>query len=122
MENGNYQNKIKALPSLKNTRYENIFKLYKNENINQYYYNLLQSIYLPENINDDFIYYQLVNERIPWTIISFNAYKTIDLWWLICLTNKIYNPVKYPDRGTLLKIIKPIYVNTILNEIKLSLK
>lgn len=122
MENGNYQNKIKSLPSLKNTRYENIFKLYKTKEINQYYYNLLQSIYLPENINDDFVYYQLVNEKIPWTIISFNAYKTIDLWWLICLTNKVYNPVKYPDRGTLLKIIKPIYVNTILNEIKLSLK
>lgn len=122
MQTGNYQNKIKALPSLKNTRYENIFKLYQTENINQYYYNLLQSIYLPENINEDFVYYQLVNDKIPWTIISFNAYKTIDLWWLICLTNKVYNPVKYPDRGTLLKIIKPLYVNTILNEIKLSLK
>jgi hypothetical protein len=122
MDNGNFQNKIKALTPLKNTRYENIFKLYKTGDKSQYFYNLLQSIYLPENLNEDFIYYQLVNDKIPWTIISYNAYKTIELWWLICLTNKIYNPVKYPDRGTLLKIIKPIYVNTVLNEIKLSLK
>jgi len=122
MENGNFQNKIKALPPLKNTRYENIFKLYKIGEKSQYYYNLLQSIYLPENLNEDFVYYQLVNDKIPWTIISYNAYKTIELWWLICLTNKIFNPIKYPDRGTLLKIIKPIYVNTVLNEIKLSLK
>ncbi len=122
MENGNFQNKIKALTPLKNTRYENIFKLYKTGDKSQYFYNLLQSIYLPENLNEDFIYYQLVNDKIPWTIISYNAYKTIELWWLICLTNKIYNPIKYPDRGTLLKIIKPIYVNTVLNEIKLSLK
>lgn len=118
---GNYQNKIDNLKPLKATRYENIFKLYTN-NDSQYYYNLLQSIYLPENINEEFVYYQLVNESLPWTIISFNAYKTIDLWWLICLTNNIYNPVKFPDKGSLIKIIKPSYVNTVLNEIKLNLK
>ena len=83
MENGNFQNKIKALTPLKNTRYENIFKLYKTGDKSQYFYNLLQSIYLPENLNEDFIYYQLVNDKIPWTIISYNAYKTIELWWLI---------------------------------------
>lgn len=118
---GNYQNKIQGLKPLKSTRYENIFKLYSNSN-SQFYYNLLQSIYLPENINEDFVYYQLVSESIPWTIISFNAYKTIDLWWLICLANNIYNPVKFPDKGSLIKIIKPSYVNTVLNEIKLNLK
>lgn len=118
---GKFQNKLADLPVLKNLRYENIFKIYKNED-NLYYYNLLQSIFLPENLNEDLIYYQSINSKTPWTLISFNAYKTIELWWLICLTNQIFNPVKFPDRGTVLKIIKPQYVPNVLNEIKQALK
>lgn len=118
---GSKQNSISNLPQLKNTRYENIFKLYKTDN-QQYYYNLLQSIYLPENIDDNYVFYQQINNKTPWTIISFNAYKTIDLWWLICLANKIYNPIKFPEAGSVVKVVKPQYVSTILNEIKLALK
>lgn len=118
---GNYQNKLADLPVLKNLRYENIFRVYKNKD-NNYYYNLLQSIFLPEKLNEDLIYYQSVNSKTPWTLISFNAYKTIELWWLICLTNQVFNPIKFPDRGTILKIIKPQYVPNILNEVKQALK
>ena len=118
---GTYQNKLSDLPVLKNLRYENIFKVYTTGN-SQYYYNLLQSIFLPEKLNSDLIYYQSLNTKTPWTVVSFNAYKTIELWWLICLSNQIYNPVKFPDRGAVLKIIKPQYVPNILNEIKQALK
>jgi len=114
---GKKQNSITELEQLKSTRYSNIFKLYKNES-NIYFYNLLQSIYLPENIDDTLVYYQQISTRMPWTSISFNAYKTIDLWWLICLTNKVYNPVKFPENGTVIKIIKPQYVSNILDEIR----
>lgn len=114
---GKKQNSITELEQLKSTRYENIFKLYKNED-SIYYYNLLQSIYLPENIDDTLVYYQQVSTKMPWTAISFNAYKTIDLWWLICLTNKVYNPVKFPENGAVIKIIKPQYVSNILDEIR----
>lgn len=115
------QNFIRELPQLKTTRYENIFKLYSTEN-NQYFYNLLQSIYLPQNIDENYVYYQQINKRTPWTIISFNAYKTIDLWWLICLANQIYNPIKFPETGTIVKIIKPQYVSVVLNELKQQIK
>jgi len=117
---GNRQNTISDLPQLKTTRYENIFKLYKTGN-SQYFYNLLQSVYLPDSIDDSLVYYQQVTQKMPWTVISFNAYKTIDLWWLICLTNKVFNPIKSPDTGTILKIIKPQYVPTVLNELKTAL-
>lgn len=117
---GQFQNNIESLPGLKNTRYENIFKLYKNNSL--YYYNLLQSVYLPDNINEEYLYYQQINKRMPWTTVSYNAYKTIDLWWLICLTNKVYNPIKFPEQGTLIKVIKPDYVGSVLNEIRLALK
>jgi len=118
---GNFQNKLADLPVLKNLRYENIFRVYTNKN-NQYYYNLLQSVFMPENLNEEYVYYQSINSKTPWTLISFNAYRTVELWWLICLTNQIFNPVKFPDRGTVLKIIKPQYVPNILNEIKQALK
>ena len=118
---GTFQNSLEDLPKLKSTRYENIFKLYSTS-YNHYYYNLIQSVFLPDSINPDYIYYQQVTTKMPWTTISYNAYKTIELWWLICLTNKIYNPVEFPDKGTLLKIIKPQYVTNILNEIKTALK
>jgi len=117
---GKRQNTIEGLQSLKNIRYENIFRLYKNDS-EKYYYNLLQSIFLPQNLNPDLLFYQQINQKMPWTIISFNAYKTIDLWWLICLTNQIYNPVKFPDTGTIIKIIKPQYVSNIISEIREAL-
>jgi hypothetical protein len=116
MDLGQYQNSIPALNQLNNNRYERIFKMFTTDN-NQYYYNLIQSIYLPNNIDDSKVYYLTVKQNIPWTMISFNAYGSIELWWLIMLTNKIYNPLVNPANGQVLKIIKPEYIPVILNEI-----
>jgi hypothetical protein len=118
---GQFQNTINDLPSLKAYRYENIFKLYTTEN-GQYYYNLLQSLALPDKINNDYIYYMPVTASIPWTVISYNAYKTTELWWLICLVNNITNPIKAPSEGTLVKVIKPQYIMSILSEIARALR
>lgn len=118
---GVYQNNVATLPTLRTTRYENIFKLYTTD-ISQYYYNLIQSIYLPDSIAEEFLYYQAISNKMPWTMISFNAYRTMDLWWLICLVNKIYNPVKSPERGTVIKIVKKEYVSIVLSEIKNALR
>lgn len=118
---GEFQSNITSLPFLKSYRYENIFKLYKT-NKDQYYYNLLQSVFLPDKIDQDFIYYQLLSKTMPWTAVSFNAYKTIELWWLVCLTNKIYNPIKLPKENQLIKLIRPQYVPTVINEITRAIK
>jgi len=117
---GQFQNSITDLPSLNSIRYENIFKIYKNKD-NQYYYNLLQSLFLPNNIDGTKFYNMLISSRMPWTTVSFNAYKTIELWWLICLTNQIYNPVDFAKAGSSLKIIKTQYVPGIIYEIKNTL-
>jgi hypothetical protein len=120
MDLGQYQNSITSLPSLNNNRYERIFKMFKTDN-NQYYYNLLQSIYLPDRIDDSKVFYLTVTQNLPWTMISFNAYGNIELWWLIMLTNKAYNPLINPKNGQVLKLIKPEYIPDILNEISNSL-
>ena len=117
---GQYQNSIPALPTLNTFRYERIFKLYTTTN-NQYYYNLLQSIYLPDEIDDTKVFYLTVKQQLPWTMISYNAYGNIELWWLVMLTNKIYNPIKAPEVGTVIKLIKPEYIPSILKEISTAL-
>jgi nucleoid-associated protein YgaU len=117
---GQYQNAITSLPNLNTFRYERIFKMYSTDQ-NQYYYNLLQSIFLPDEIDDSKVFYLNVKQNLPWTMISFNAYGNIELWWLIMLTNKIYNPIKNPPVGSVLKLIKPEYIAEILKEISNSL-
>lgn len=114
---GDFQNNIKDLPQLNSTRYENIFKVYKEKDY-YYYYNLIQSIYLPSVIDDEKVFYMVISNRMPWTSISYNAYKTIDLWWLICLANNVFNPVEFAKAGTSIKIIKSIYVNDIIRDIR----
>jgi hypothetical protein len=117
---GQYQNSIPALPNLNIYRYEKIFKLYQTAD-NQYFYNLIQSIFLPDKLDERALFYITVRQQQPWTTISYNVYQTIELWWLILLTNKIYNPFKLPSTGTVLKIIKPEYIPDILKEINSSL-
>lgn len=114
---GQNQNDIPDLEPLNPSRYENIFKLYKDTN-SIYFYNILNNIVVPESIDKQFYYTIKVNRRVPWTTISYEQYGTIDLWWFICLVNKINNPIKFVDPGTELKVIKRNYLATILNIIQ----
>ena len=45
----------------------------------------------------------------------------MDLWWLICLANKINNPLNLAEVGQKLKIIKREFIKFILDEIRLKL-
>jgi len=114
---GKYQNDITKLGSLSPSRYENIFKLYLDGN-NDYFYNILNSINIPEEIDKTYYYVVVVNRRVPWTTISYEQYQNIDLWWLICLINNINNPIKFAEPGKELKIIRQEFVPLILNNIK----
>jgi hypothetical protein len=118
---GQYQNNISKLPDLNAYRYERIFKLYQTAD-NQYFYNILNSVFLPDRLDERVIFYLTVKKSEPWTMISFNAYQTIELWWLILLTNKIFNPFELPKTGTVLKLIKPEFIPTVLKEINAALK
>ena len=117
---GLFQNQIKDLPTLNVYRYEKIFRMYKNNGL-QYFYNIIQALNLPEDIDETKIYYTVVKQNEPWTMISFKAYKTIELWWLICLLNKINNPLKFPSTGTAIKLLRPQFLPDIFNEIEKNL-
>lgn len=119
-QTGEYQNNIEELPKLSPTKYENIFKVYTTTN-KQYYYNILNTIQLPDDINPSIFYTIQVSQKMPWTMISFNEYQTMDLWWLICLANKIDDPLRLAEVGTNLNIIRTEFIKFILDEIKLKL-
>jgi hypothetical protein len=111
-----YQNKIKELPRLENVRYENIFKLAKSDKF--FFYNIIKKISIPEDISPEVFFELRINSDKPWTTLSNDIYGTQDLWWLICLANKIQNPINNPELGKIYKIIKADYVSLILTEIK----
>lgn len=110
------QNNISTLPTLSQLRLENLFNVYNNGS--NYFYNLIGTTNIPQDL-DPSIYatYTVATDYMPWTLISFNVYNTIDLWWLICTTNNIQNPLQFPKAGTVLKVLTPDYVSAILQQI-----
>lgn len=109
------QNEIVELGSLSNLRYENIFKIYQNTD-SQYFYNILNTVTFG-NIYDPNLFTEVVvSEKMPWTVLSYNAYKTIDLWWLIALVNGVRNPFELPSDNKI-KILKPQYVATVISQL-----
>lgn len=122
---GVFRKDISFLDSIPNVSYENVFRMYVTEDSmdgNFLYYNLLNSVYFPKNLPANTFYTIEINKRLPWTAISYNEYRTIDLWWLIVLVNNIYNPIFYPSPGSTLKIIKPEYIKLIFDEITKQIK
>jgi nucleoid-associated protein YgaU len=113
-----YQNAIPDLPNLSEEKYENIFSVVLDEN-NRYFYNLLQAVTLPDNLPSGFFneYIIVPNDTLPY--ISYKVYKTINLWWVICIANNINDPTKPFEVGTKLKIPNNTIVRLIVQQIKL---
>ena len=106
-------NNVEELGNLQPSSYEAIFNMYKDEG-EFFAYNILRTVKFPEDLDNEFFYYYQVIGNDTWCRLSFNQYGTIQLWWLICLINKIMNPVKFPKPGTVLKILRPIYVSEVI--------
>ena len=100
----------------------NLFHVYEKQN-EGLYFNLNRTINIikSEDIAEtNFTYYQ-INQGDTWTLISYKNYGTIKLWWLICKTNGINNPVATdPEQGNTLKILNKDVVNQILDLVKNS--
>ena len=104
------------LPKLSLYRYENFLNIY-NDTDGTRFYNLLRSINIfPANdssLEDEYV----VNLNDTWVYIAYRYYGTIHLWWLVCEYNRITNPVKQPEAGTKLKLLKSTYVWAIISNL-----
>lgn len=116
-----YQNRIKDLPILPTENYENIFQVYQDET-SRYFYNILQTINIPTNLPRGYYNDYDIKYNDTWPLISYRAYETPNLWWIIVAANNILNPVIRPEEGTTIKILKPAVVRTILSEIENQLR
>ncbi len=115
---GDYQKNVLSLPRLSDYQYENFFKMYLTED-SQYFYNLLSfSVYILDELDPSSFYEIQMDRSMPWTAISYNEYRTMDLWWLMMVVNKINNPMEFPQAGTKLKILYPQFVRAVLTKLK----
>ena len=110
------QNSTKELQPLSEYNIENIYSVIKDSD-SGYYYNILNKVSFPDNMDEQLFTYYIPNGREAWTTISYKVYGTIKLWWLIADFNKITNPIDFPSAETKLKIPKPIVVRHILDTI-----
>ncbi len=110
------QNSITELNNLVDFALENIFNVYKDGDY--YAYNLLKTVRIPADLDPEAFTYVRIDGKLSWTQISQLEYGTIRLWWLICITNGILNPVKLPKPGLVIKVLKPKLIQGVLQSIK----
>lgn len=110
------QNSISDLPKLTNENYENIFDVFVDKD-DRYFYNLLQTIAFPQNLPDGYFDAYSIVYGDTWPFISYKAYNTPNVWWIILLANNIKNPITTLVPGTIIKIPKMQLVKIILAEL-----
>lgn len=113
------RNNISDLTSLEDTRYENIFKMARSDKY--FFYNISKKVTLPDDLDPQIFYEIRVSANMPWTTFSHQVYGTQNLWWLICLANKVQNPINNPKLGNKYKVINPTFVSRVLAEINKQL-
>ena len=118
---GLYQNKIDQLPDLESYDFENIFKMCVDPDRSAYFYNIIKTINIPNDIDRSLFTTHVVGAQEPLTALSHRVYGTIKLWWLICVVNNIQNPVGFLPAGSAVKVIKPRNVPYVVDLIKQNL-
>lgn len=115
---GKYRNQD-DLPDISTYHYEHIFNIFSVDNADKTFkfYNILSSVKLPE-LDDDAYEYFRVDSRLPWTAISYRIYGTQHLWWLVVLSNNIFDPTTPPQLGTTLRVINNSIVKDVVEQIK----
>lgn len=114
---GVFQKDVPFLSRTDEYSFQNFLRIYLTKD-GQFYYNMLTTQIIIDGELDPSTFYTIrVNKKVPWTTLSYNEYRNMNLWWLIMSVNKIRNPIKFPEPGTELKILYPNYVRYIVDTI-----
>lgn len=119
---GEFRKNIDDLEAIESGQYDNIFRMFIKDK--KYYYNILKRVNIDLTTANPEVFEQTkIRFETPWTTISYRAYGTTSLWWLIYLSNPgaVKNPLELIPGGTPLKVIKPAYLRNILDEIEQEL-
>jgi len=107
---GKYQDQVTGLPKLPLSRYERIFKVYTEGKDGKqfYFYNILNRMEFPTNIDSNLLDTHVVKSRQALTITSYDIYGDIFSWWIIYLLNKdVIGNSFFAEGGQQLKYILP---------------
>jgi hypothetical protein len=123
-EIGVYINEIPSYIEIETISYENFFKIHiYNDEFT--FFNILKKINILTNSDDidpTFFKSYNVDVDIPWVVMSYKIYGTVNLWWLLCLINGVQDATKNPELGTTIRALKTQYINTIVNQINIQLR
>jgi hypothetical protein len=119
--NGAKRNQVEQLEGLSRNLYENIFNvgLVNNDGKSFYTYNLLNKVIFPETLDSNVIDEITLTGDKPWTMLSFQLYGTIELWWVVYLLNKPDYIFK-AKANTPYKYIKAEFISNVLQQITQS--
>ena len=122
---GEYQNEIISLSAVKLGNYENIFKVYtqaaEDTDKQFYFYNILNKIEFPTNLDSNYFGLHDVKGRLPLTTVSYHIYDKISLWWILYLNNReVLKNQFYVNGGVQLKFIKPDFLGFVYAEMTKS--
>ncbi len=97
----------------------NLFNLYSPGD-GEFYFNINRTVFIKGMDNPlAGVYNQyMVQEGDQWTTIAFKFYNTIELWWIICKFNQVYDATAIPTPGTIIKIPTENVVQTVVNGLK----
>lgn len=119
MNTGQFQNDINNTPRLNQYNFENIFKVYTDDDTESLYYNISNSLFFPNELSlDTYFNYHVPGKGLSWNYLSYIHYGTIRLWWLLCALNNVDNPMIFPAPGSYIKVLKPNVLRDVLQQIQ----
>ena len=103
--------------TLSNYNMANIFNTYTDDATGQQYYNLYNTINIDGGIDSALYSIHIFSEGEDFYSLSQKYYNDIQLWWLILISNNIFNPFDDALYGRYLLIPIPSVASLIVTQI-----
>lgn len=83
-------------------------------------FNLLnRSVHFPDDETLKIYDKMYIASNVPWTVLSWQLYNTIEHWWVLSALNK--SQFFYAAEGSEILFIKPEYIDSIINKIETNI-
>jgi len=102
------------------TSYLRLFNILLDVDRETKFMNIFKSVTINENVQTDVLTFHTyeVPEDNLWDNISYEAYDTPKLWWLVALFNDVTNPFEELNAGDNIKILRQEHIRTVFNDME----
>lgn len=104
---------------LSNVSYLKLFNIMQEEDETKFL-NIFRTYEINENLFRDVMYYLVyeVQEEDWWELISHSFYKSVGLWWVTPMANKVINPFEELNKENDIQILVPSIIPILLREMR----